>query len=814
MSTKLITIRTSSDYKDFVSFINDPEVKVLNEEKDLRGMLYIFNTDDTIYVPDRFLEKKKSKVSKEYKTILTDVDRQYLNEYIDCYDILAFDTETTGLNTRQDEIIGFSVSGKEGTGLYFPIKTWKNGKLVTIESNNSQMEYFLNKLIDKKLITWNGSFDVRFVKNQYGIDLIGSIYIDGQLLKHTLEEEGVFSLKEVAVSVQSYIGFDVEDEANKEQIILKENVAKNGGSTTKTNYEMYKADLEVMAPYACSDADLTLRVVNYYLRKLKEESLEEFFFVDEVMPLYREVTIPMELRGVKLDMDLLKSSKKEIVKDISSLEKKIKKSLFNLDEVYNWYCARVEKHTKETPRGKYGQGVVEHYKLDLPMTKAGKYSTSKAAVQKLPNGEGKSFLLGNVQLDPGTSFSIKEKIYLKDNDNEKINITSKTQLKEIVFDYLKEKPLSKTPKGSPQFNDDMVDSLEGKYEFIKHLHNYNKLSKIESSYINRFLERQEDGYYYFSYKQHGTISGRYGSDAQQLPRPLEEGQEDKVVLKYNNRIRAFFISEKNRIFIDSDFESLEPNVFAHVSGDEGLRNIFRKGHDFYSTIAIDTEGLYEYSADKKADNYLGLLNKQKRQDAKDYSLGIPYGMTGYALGKTLDISTEEADELVSGYLDSYPSLDRWMKDSKRKAQKEGLVSSEAGRVRHLPMVKKLYNIYGDKLLDFKYRRYLLKSMEQFEILKIYRDYKNGVNNSRNFQIQSLAASIVNRAAIAINRVFKEKGLDAWCCAQVHDQLIFNVPLSLVDECKVIVEDLMQNTTKLSLELRAPAVQSINWRDGH
>jgi len=211
---------------------------------------------------------------------------------------------------------------------------------------------------------------------------------------------------------------------------------------------------------------------------------------------------------------------------------------------------------------------------------------------------------------------------------------------------------------------------------------------------------------------------------------------------------------------------------------------------------------------------LGKLDKQKRQDSKEYALGVPYGMTGYALAKTLDISIAKGEELVKNYLSSYPSLNKWMDLSKRQAQTKGFVVSELGRIRHLPKVKKLHKIYGEKLLDYKYRNFLKKRMDKKEIFMMYMDYKNGVNNSRNFQIQSMSASIVNRAAIAINREFIKLEINAWCCAQVHDQLIFNIPDKDYKKCSEIVERLMSSTTKLSVELKAPAKSSKNWRDGH
>ena len=111
---------------------------------------------------------------------------------------------------------------------------------------------------------------------------------------------------------QKELGLDVQEAANQEQIELKESIKKNGGSTTKLLYEIFKADLDILSKYASADTDLTLRICNLYLKKLKEEGLEKFFFEDEVMPIYREVTVPMEIQGVDLDMELIESTHKEL----------------------------------------------------------------------------------------------------------------------------------------------------------------------------------------------------------------------------------------------------------------------------------------------------------------------------------------------------------------------------------------------------------------------------------------------------------------------------------------------------------------------
>jgi DNA polymerase I-like protein with 3'-5' exonuclease and polymerase domains len=749
-------------------------------------------------------------------------------EHIKSSDLIAFDTETTSLNPRQGKIIGFSVSAEVGKGYYMPTMIFKDGELQDAYIDDKLCHDLAKKaislLVGKKLVMHNASFDVKFVKCFYDVNLLSSLHVDTMLLVHTVKEEGAgfmggsaFGLKDIAKMIQKHIGLDVEKAANEEQIALKESIKNNGGSITRENYEIWKADIDLLSEYAAADTDLTLRVYHHFMNTLKEEGLEKFFFEDEVMPLYKEVTIPMEQVGIKLDMELIKSSRTEIIEKLKEYAELVTKELLQNPEVRAWVVMKAQDAYPPNNKGTFAQELIKELKLDLEQSeKTGKYSTTKSALIRLPESSAKHFLLhGDASvLDKDVVMKICMKLWKEDNAGAYFNIQSKDQLGEIAFGVLGIKPLSTTKTGKPQFDDDTVQSIAGKYEWAKNLRIYNRLLKIKSTYMDRFLDAQENGRYYFYYKQHGTVSGRYGSDAQQLPRPKEEGDDEPIVIEYNNLIRAFFIHEENNIFIDCDYESLEPHTFAHVSGDEGLKDIFRNNWDFYSTIAIKTEGLNQYSPDKKADNYLRKLQPKLRNKAKAYALGIPYGMGAYALGMNLGIPTKEAKKLVDGYLNGFPELKKWMESSKKQAKEQGYVKTQVGRVRHLPKVKAIYDKIGDALLDWNVKKELEREYGVDKIKNLSRDFINGLNNSCNVQIQGLAASIVNRAALAINRKFKELGINGWVCAQIHDQLVIEVEHSKAEEAARIVQHCMENTTKLSIALKAPPALAHNLRDGH
>lgn len=788
-------------------------------------------------------------VEKHYVIVDTKEKVNQLLEHIgdhgldqnDVFDVIAFDTEDTGLNVRKDHVIGFSVCAEVGTSFYFPMLNWdaKQEKLVEpqIEGIGAITigKKILNILAKRKLVMHNGDYDTRIVKHDLKIDLLPALYAENILVIHTVQEEGagrggaeIFGLKKVAIAIQKEIGLDVEKAANEEQIELRQSIAANGGAISKANYEIFKADYEILGKYAAADTDLTLREYIYYMTKLVEEGMQKFFFEDEVMPLYKEVTIPMEDHGIALDIPLLEKTKEEITADMEKQKKVVVDTLLKDEPGQRWV---IDQATKEFPckkSGAWANAFIERYALPIPKSdKTGRYSITKATVAALEDGWQKKFLeTGDESLVPEKErIRISLALWKASNEGDYFNVQSSKQLADIVFNYYGEEPPKVSEKGQEAFDGAVIEILSKKYDWVENLRIYRKLQKIKTTYIERFLDGQEDGRYYFYYKQHGTVSGRYASDAQQLPKPMEDEQDVPLVVHYNRLVRQFLIAGPGMKFCDADFESLEPHCFASVSGDEGLRDIFRNNWDFYSTIAIKTEKLDEdtkkypngVSADKKSPVFLKKLDPVKRQSAKGYALGVPYGMSGFALGKRLGISTKAATALVNGYLDGFPQLKEWYNNSREFVYKNGYIKTLVGRTRHLQKTKEIYDTFGLNIMDYHYREQLHNELglPVEEINNIYNEFKNGRNNCLNFQLQSLGASVVGRAAIAITRKLKELGINGWVCAQVHDQLIVCLEEDRAEEFRPWMEKLMAETTKLpGVELAAPAEIGDNMAETH
>ena len=819
-------------------------------------------------------------IDKKYYTVTDKETVNLLIQHINESDVIAYDTETNSLNMRKGKIIGFSVSGDVGIGFYLPTMKWntETESLDELEIEgigcHSIAKKIISMLIGKKLVMHNASFDCRFTTNFYGVNLLPSLWVETQLLVHTVQEEGtgmgVFGLKPLAISIQDHIGLDVAEAANKEQVELKESIVGNGGQVTRANYEIYKADMDILSKYAAADTDLTLRVCYHFLGRLKEEGLEKFFFEEEVMPLYREVTIPMEEYGVDLDIELISETREAIIKDLEENKKIVMDSLLALEGGRSWVIDHSLKEFPPKNKGSYAQRLCELKSADLVRTgKLNKFSFTVKAIEAMEDSPLKEFLQTNdlTCLDEKDVVRVSMSLWKEKNDNEYINIQSKKHLGAIAFDYLGIKPMTQTRKGQDQFDMDLLGHLAKEHPWAENLRIYNKLLKIKSAYVDRFYDGHEDGRYYFYYKQNGTVSGRYGSDAQQLPKPKEEGEDVPIIVHYNNLVRSFLIAGEGRKVIDADYESLEPHCFASVSGDKGLQDIFNNGWDFYSTVAIKTEKLEEdkirypdgVSPDKKSPVFLKKIDPVKRNKAKAYSLGLAYGMEAYALAMGLfsnkdnaravkaankedkdktpavgpnnrpnQAAITEAKALIEGYFTGFPNLKTWKESSREQVKNHGYIVNKVGRIRHLPKVKAIHEKFGDDILDWRFRKGLETTVRprmdkktgktispKDQLLQVYRDYLNGLNNCLNYQLQSLAAAVVNRAAVQINRKLKEMGVDGRVQAQVHDQLIINVPEHEAERVAPIVQEIMENTTKLEgVTLKAPPEISDNWKEGH
>ena len=123
------------------------------------------------------------------------------------------------------------------------------------------------------------------VEAYFKIRLIESLHTDTMILAHLLNENRRVGLKELAASMYG-------EDSTLEAKDMKESVAKNGGLLTKANYEMYKADSQLMGKYGAKDAWITYKLFLDLVPELYKQKLDKFFYEEESMPLLSE-TLPI-----------------------------------------------------------------------------------------------------------------------------------------------------------------------------------------------------------------------------------------------------------------------------------------------------------------------------------------------------------------------------------------------------------------------------------------------------------------------------------------------------------------------------------------
>lgn len=759
------------------------------------------------------------------------LDRLYTyQEKLDENSLFVFDVETDGVFETVSKLYGMGFCFNENKAFYIP---WRKPDGSSIWSAKEELEikdWLLTTAKKFKLVGHNISFDVLIVENQLGISLVDYIYSDTILQKHTIDEEPPFALKELAVN-------ELGDWADKAQENLKEAVIAAGGKWTNAQKDMYLAPTPVLAEYCCWDVLLTLKLFYIYQQKIIDQGLYDLFYKEEVMDLYREVTIPMKRTGIRIDLDHFNQLKTDIESDIEKFTDKIQTDIE--DDVYLFTQSILDKEAPIKTKGNFPKMLAEVLNIPLPINKAGKITLSAPAIKKqreaspkfdgfyawlteekpltvVPNGK-LTDVLYDFSCDKGALRKAQEKCYFSKsvNSNKKyvFNLSSNDHLAHLLFKVhsLPIDPRKTTEGGKPQVNEEVLSAYSGSLNIIDDLLMLKKLNKLYGTYILGILDRQRNGRIYASLLQFGTTSGRYASrnpNLQNLPRVPEKSYEDlNIVERYTAAIRKGFISDEGCSFVDADYSALEPRCFSHVSGDSKLRELWAKGEDMYSRIAIDVFDLDNVSANPSDAHYLKKVDPPYRQKSKVFCLAVPYGAEEGRIAQAMNCSKQEASTVISQYLGAYPGLRSYMNRCNHEAKTTGMVKTEFGRIRHLPQAKSIYAMYGDDILDYRWAK-------KNRVLDIRRKMKNLLNNAKNFPIQGMAGHIINRAMIAISKRFKRENIPAYICLMVHDQVIVNCPKKYLDIVSKIVQDCLENTTKISVDLIAEPEIANNLAESH
>lgn len=741
---------------------------------------------------------------------------KYANEVKSEY--LVLDCETDSEIERKAKLYGIGLCFNDKRAFYL---VWRrqDGSITFNDKEQAEITAWLLDICQKKkLLGHNIIYDVLVLEYNLGIDLTPYIYSDTILLKHTLDEEEPFALKELAV-------ITLGPWADKAQQALKDSVIANGGKWVEKQKDMYLADTLVLADYCCWDVLLTYKLFKIYDKNLIEEGLHDLFYVDEIMPLYRECTIPMKRNGFTIDVPYFKQLKKEIEATLITLEDEVIQEI--KEEVKPFVDKLLDKKVPIKNSGNFPKFLAKVLDIPLPVNKEGKITLSAKALeaQKKATPEYSTFYdwvagIGSLNVSPEKIREAREQMFIhilnttatkKDKQvRYAFNLNSSQHLAYYFFELKKFTAKGVTKSGKKQVDSKFIDEIKVGDPKAQKIIDYKKLQKLLGTYVNGILSRQLDGVLYASFLMFGTTSGRFSCknpNLQNLPRVKEDdsGLSD-LVLKYVNAIKKGFIAPSGYKIINADFSQLEPICFAEMSNSEKLKDIFRTGKDLYSQVAIDVNKLQDtYSADKKAPNFLKKHKGELRQLWKVPTLGIVYGMEEPRLMQSIGCDRKTASNIIKGYLSTYPELKKYMTSCNWSAKSTGKVKTIFGRIRHLPEAKILFEKYGNDLLDWRWAK-------ARNLLDERRKLKTLLNNAKNFPIQGLAAHILNRSLIAFARKIKQEKLEAYVIATVHDEICVLGKEEQAEKISKILQECMENSVKLSIKLSAVPIIGNNWAE--
>lgn len=708
------------------------------------------------------------------------------------FEQISIDTETNGLHFWKHLVIGLSLSVNSVDGFYIPFLTWipdktskvtrKVKKVATEIYEHGQfqciwtgdfypedvtpqqykypqwiLDLFKKWFYDPKpqILMHNAPFDVLMIESSLKINLQDLVFCDTALLKHALDENTSNALKETAILWSKELGIPVEQEANKEQQEVSQSVIRNGGVWKKRDKSLWRADLEIFGKYAVADTFLTFGVFEVGLTKLINEYEEKhltWFFEDEVMPLCREVVIPMKRNGVWIDVPYFVAMEKETLQKMEDLEDIIIDEISPLIDDFEIGLSVEEVVSKKA----IVEQLIEDEGLEYPTKKTKgvtKKTLAKPSIQKLFAETGHwlwGYLLGENELEKSEEqlYKLRRRIFQKKTGKRnRFNISSDAHLRWLFC-----KKLKYDPRGLPQTDsatkDNIIASMKAevlkefflkKHSFVKPLLLYKKLQKLHSTYILPAIQLQNNGYLHMDFMQAGTTSGRFacrgGFNLQTLPK-LEEIDRCKkcnsknLITKYPIRlvadveckdcghkeldiicpsaIKKGFVAPKGYKIVNADYSSLEPRCFSFMSGDPKLKAIYLENLDMYSKVYCDMED-HEgvYSPDPKAPNFLKKMDNAKRTMVKPVVLGIPYGARAPQTAKLMGfkkiitdkwgnekevLDVERGAEFREKYLNTYPKLRAYMDGQDAQACGNGFVETIVGRRRHFKFAKPVYKL--------------------------------------------------------------------------------------------------------------------------
>ena len=345
------------------------------------------------------------------------------------------------------------------------------------------------------------------------------------------------------------------------------------------------------------------------------------------------------------------------------------------------------------------------------------------------------------------------------------NIMSPTQLAKVLFEDLAIPYPKKAKDGKYSTSKDILDKIVFVHPIVEKVLEYRTLAKLYTNYAVGLKEEvREDGRIHTIFTQTLTRTGRLSSISPNL-------QNIPARSDYSKLIRKAFVPDEGSKLLSSDYSQVELRIFAHMSNATNLIQAFIDGKDIHTKTASD---IYKVPMEE--------VTKDMRRTAKAVNFGILYGISSFGLSEDLGIDIGTAKKFIDNYLETYPGIREYMEKEKADAYSLGYVKTLMNRKRVIE--------------ELNSKNFMIRS--------------SGERMALNTPIQGTAADILKKAMVEIYDEFNKRGLKSKMIIQVHDELVFNVLDSELEEVKEVVRNIMENTFKLSVPLKVEMEVGNDW----
>jgi DNA polymerase-1 len=357
----------------------------------------------------------------------------------------------------------------------------------------------------------------------------------------------------------------------------------------------------------------------------------------------------------------------------------------------------------------------------------------------------------------------EHKIY--EISGKEFNINSPKQLAIIMFEKLQLPVIKKTKTGYSTDEEVLIELSS--YKIASEILKYRELQKLKSTYIDPISNYH--AYYgdriHTIFNQAITATGRLSSTEPNL-------QSVPIKSTYGKEFRKVFVAKKETVFVSADYSQIDLRVLAHISGDKKLIEDFNNNLDIHSATAREIFSILPSEP----------VLESLRNAAKAINFGIVYGMSPFGLSRQLDINVMQAKKYIDNYLAKYEGVKFWMKQVVVEALKKGYVCTITGRLRYMP--------------ELTSRNARIK--------------RAGERIALNMPVQGSSADIIKIAMINIYNEIKKNNYKSLMLLQVHDDLLFEVPIEEKEKLISLIKDKMEHAVNLNVPLCVDIKVGNNW----